>query len=248
MKELKHKFYVVFNMVLSIFAIISIYFAIADITNQIDMKNIYVLIIDIIIWITFTLDYIVRLFHAENKREFIKHNILDSLAIIPVPILSLFINSQVVGFLRLFRVLAFLDELRDGFKIFMKHRGVAYAVYILIITIVGASLGIYFVENGTTVTSLSDAFWWSIVTTTTVGYGDISPKTGIGRMIAVTLMLTGVCVFGIVMSAVAQILTEKKVSDEDLESEILDLSGLNKQQRIHIKQYLEFLKTQRGED
>lgn len=243
------KIHVCSNILLSSLAVVSIYFAVADITGQLNMRaNPTLIILDVIIWIIFTFDYIFRYIKSGDKRHYIKNNWLDSLAIIPVPFIAMITSASFVAWLRLFRVLAFFDELRDGFKVFMKHKGVAYAIYVLIIVVIGASLGIYFVEKGTTVNSLSDAFWWSIVTTTTVGYGDISPKTGVGRMIAVTLMLTGVSVFGIVMSSFAEMLTKKSVDEKDFENEFADLTGLNKTQKKSVYNYINFLKNQEGED
>ncbi len=237
------------NIILSSLAIVSIYLAIADITGQLIMRNnLSVMILDILIWLVFTFDYIYRYIKSEDKKHYVKNNWLDSLAIIPVPFIAMLTNSPLVAWLRLFRVLAFLDELRDGFSVFMKQKGVAYAIYILIVVVIGASLGIYFVEKGTTVNSLSDAFWWSIVTTTTVGYGDISPKTGVGRMIAVTLMLTGVSVFGIVMSSFADILTKKNSNLESCNSELVDISGLSEGSKRSIHSYIEFLRQQEGDN
>jgi voltage-gated potassium channel Kch len=62
-----------------------------------------------------------------------------------------------------------------------------------VIVTLGA-IGIFAVEHGTNqnITSLGDAFWWSIVTVTTVGYGDVSPVTAEGRPIAIVLMVVAV--------------------------------------------------------
>lgn len=52
--------------------------------------------------------------------------------------------------------------------------------------------------------SFQDALWWSFVTTTTVGYGDLSPVTGLGRIVAAVLMLVGI---GLIDSLTSSITT-----------------------------------------
>jgi voltage-gated potassium channel len=55
------------------------------------------------------------------------------------------------------------------------------------------------------VKSFGDALWWAVTTTTTVGYGDVYPRTGEGRIIAMGLMVTGIGVIGIFTATVASL-------------------------------------------
>ena len=56
---------------------------------------------------------------------------------------------------------------------------------------------------GGTIQTVGDGFWWAITTLTTVGYGDIYPTTTEGRFIAVGLMVSGICVLGVISATVA---------------------------------------------
>jgi len=56
---------------------------------------------------------------------------------------------------------------------------------------------------GATITTFRDAMWWAVVTTTTVGYGDYTPVTAAGRIIATAVMIVGVGLIGTVSASVA---------------------------------------------
>jgi voltage-gated potassium channel len=58
-----------------------------------------------------------------------------------------------------------------------------------------------------------DALWWAVVTATTIGYGDLSPVTVEGRLIAVVLMLTGIGVIGVFTATVASFFFEQERSE-----------------------------------
>ena len=66
------------------------------------------------------------------------------------------------------------------------------------------AIGIFAVERGqnNNIQSIGDALWWAVVTTTTVGYGDVSPVIGEGRLIAVSLMVVGIGFIGVFTATV----------------------------------------------
>ena len=83
---------------------------------------------------------------------------------------------------------------------------------ILIVAIVSLStIGIYLAEPDI---SLIDSLWWTIVTLTTVGYGDITPITTIGRLIAIIDMIIGIAILGIFSATLASILVDQKIKDD----------------------------------
>lgn len=67
-------------------------------------------------------------------------------------------------------------------------------------------------ENG--FTSLPVGLWWGIVTLTTVGYGDLVPKTGVGRFVAALLMVAGVALLGTVAASLASLFRMEDKADE----------------------------------
>ncbi|PTX59603.1 ion channel [Melghirimyces profundicolus] len=79
------------------------------------------------------------------------------------------------------------------------------SVIVATVIILWGSGGIYVLESEINegIENFSDAIWWAVVTTTTVGYGGISPATFGGRMIGVVLMITGIGLIGSVTASVA---------------------------------------------
>jgi voltage-gated potassium channel len=83
------------------------------------------------------------------------------------------------------------------------------------VILLGAT-GLYTIERGRneSLTSFPDALWWAFSTTTTVGFGDIVPATGEGRLISILLMLTGITVVGVFTATLASLFMIEDEEDE----------------------------------
>lgn len=83
------------------------------------------------------------------------------------------------------------------------------------VTLAGAAL-VWLVERNVNddLAEFSEALWWAIVTVTTVGYGDITPLTATGRIVAGLLMVVGIGTIGLLASSLASVLVVKKEEDE----------------------------------
>ncbi len=194
---------IVHEIVMGILAVIAIGIALFDILKG---NNIPILkILDYIIWIIFILDYVGRLIVSDKKITFIKSNIMDLIAILPFN--SLFRGFRlvrVIRFTRLFkltkfvRLVSFTGRGLKRCKEFLNTNGFKYMLIVTFLVIILGALGISFAEN----MQLKDALWWSFVTTTTVGYGDISPASDMGRIIACVLMLVGIGLIGSLTSTI----------------------------------------------
>ncbi len=143
---------------------------------------------------------------AADKKKFIKKNIPDLIAIIPFS--SLFRVARLARLtrlirlsktMRLFRAGVWLVRFKDKFKVFIKTNGMIYVVTITVCINLFGAVGIYFLEDMT----LVDSFWWAFVTITTVGYGDISPVTNMGKLLAAVLMLVGIGFIGMLTGTIA---------------------------------------------
>jgi voltage-gated potassium channel len=166
--------------------------------------------LQLVIWITwavFLLDYVARLSLAANRaRWFVRH--LVDLAVVALPLLRP---------LRLLRLLVLVAALQKAIGGAIRGRVVVYTVFSVVLLVYVASLAILETERfqpDSKITTFGDAVWWSITTVTTVGYGDLSPVTGTGRMIAVALMIGGISLVGVVTATLASWIIQR-VSEED---------------------------------
>ena len=98
---------------------------------------------------------------------------------------------------RLFRLIILFS--RSARIVESTNNRVLYTNLLSSTAVTNGALALYFQESsveGTKITSLGDAFWWAIVTVTTVGYGDVYPVTARGRIIGSFLMITGIAILG----------------------------------------------------
>ena len=72
------------------------------------------------------------------------------------------------------------------------------------------------------ITTFGDALWWAFVTITTVGYGDYSPVTVEGRLVAVGLMLGGIALIGLVTASLASWIVERVAAETTIHAEAVE--------------------------
>jgi voltage-gated potassium channel len=147
-------------------------------------------IISGLVWVAFVIDYVVRLALSPKRWDFVRSHPLD-LVMVLVPML---------------RVLRAILLVRRSFRNISTERIAGSLLTIVAIIVVAGALLEYAAEHnapGATITTVGTAFWWAIVTTTTVGYGDTYPVTQAGRVIASVIMLVGIGLIGTVSATVA---------------------------------------------
>lgn len=94
---------------------------------------------------------------------------------------------------------------------FLQRENLDRILLIIGIIIIASSISLSWVEPRL---SLADALWWSLVTLTTVGYGDIAPTTLGGRLIAIVDMIVGIGVLAAFSATLASILVERKIRED----------------------------------
>jgi voltage-gated potassium channel len=154
--------------------------------------------------VLFTIEYLMRLICVGQplRYAFSFFGIVDFLAVIPTYFSLLLPGTQyllvirILRILRVFRVLKLVPYLNAA-NLLAKalnasRRKIAVFVYVVLTLVTLAGSVMYVIEGETNgFTSIPRSIYWAIVTVTTVGYGDISPQTGLGQMLAAVLMLMG---------------------------------------------------------
>ncbi|MGF1589290.1 MAG: ion transporter [Pleurocapsa sp.] len=156
-------------------------------------------IVDLVILVIFAVEYLLRLWTAKNTQKFFFSffGVVDLIAILP-----LLIGWTDIRFIRVFRWFRILRVVRFwqfekqilGFKI--EDSIVSVRIFLTLFTLIFVYAGlIYQVEheiNSNHLVNFFDAFYFVVVTMTTVGYGDVTPLSQAGRLMTVLMIFTGV--------------------------------------------------------
>ncbi len=178
---------------------------------------------DVCIASIFLLEFCVRLARAPKRLVFLRQHWWELLASIPITssttqalrALNLLRIFRLIRLLRLLRLLARLKIIFDASTRFAEQTYLLYICTLAGIVIMSGALGFHYMEAGVNpnVHSLWDSFWWTVVTITTVGYGDIYPVTTGGRILAMFLMLGGIATVSAVTAVISAYLIRKKDCD-----------------------------------
>jgi voltage-gated potassium channel len=190
---------------------------------------------DTAICVLFFADFVVQLIAAPNRwHYFSRWGWIDLLS--SIPMVDAFRLGRAARIMRIFRVLRGVrsTKLLAGFLLDRRAESAFLAAALVsLLLVVFASVAILQFEHvdGANISSAQDAIWWSVVTITTVGYGDRYPITAEGRAIAAVLMTAGVGLFGTFSGFVASWFlapANKKRQSElhDLREEIISLRQL----------------------
>ncbi|HYF69682.1 MAG TPA: ion transporter [Ohtaekwangia sp.] len=181
--------------------------------------------------IIFSLEYLARLWAVPNKKKYVLSffGIVDLLSVLPTYLGLFFVGAhslmviRVIRLLRIFRILKLPRFVAGGQNLVhalnsSRHKIIVF-LFTVLTTVVIMGTVMYMVEGPEHgFTSIPRGIYWSIVTMTTVGYGDISPHTDLGQMLASILMILGYGVIavptGIVSAEMISLKTREKLSTQ----------------------------------
>ncbi len=177
---------------------------------------------DLVSVIIFTIEYVLRVWSSNHEEKY-KHSIkgrlrymlspgalIDLVAILPFYLhviigfdLRVLRILRLMRFFRLFRLTAYMKSAQMIVNVFRTRKNeLLLSLVLVIFLIIFSSCAIYFAEhlhpvNKDKFTSIPATIWWSVVTLTTTGYGDMYPMTTLGKALASVIMLTGVAFFAL---------------------------------------------------
>lgn len=234
---MKLKFYAVSKILLSILVSINLILILTSIIFSISTQYMAIVTFDIFVCFVLFLDFFIGFYQSTNRGLFIKKNWLELLVCIPFDL----ILSPFLGFnyLLVFKVIRFLLLILTFFNIvgeFLADTRLDEILGILLFIIIGSTLGLYLIDPS--MNNLFDNLWFVVVSITTVGYGDITPKTVYGKVFSLLLLVIGVFVFSAITGAISSYFMDNMLKEgsyhiHDLKEKVgkseIELEKLNHQ-------------------
>ena len=216
-------------------------------------------VIEIITVSLFILDYILRWNTADYRlgmksRSFVVYQftgwaIVDILSILPgLSILGrgfkIFRVTRLLRILRIFKLFRYSDKIQALGRVVRKEKGVLltvlgiaiFYVFITALIMFNAEPHVNPVTGATTFEDFFDALYWATVTLTTVGYGDLTPVTDIGRVVSMLSALFGVAIIalpsGVITASYMEELRSMKQKKEEENSTVTNESHENSEENL----------------
>jgi len=214
-----------FDIALLVGIMLSVIVVMLESVKTIDAK--YAIQFDSIEWfftLLFTLEYILRIYVINKPFKYIFsfYGIVDLLSILPT-YLGLFIGGaeslmviRTLRLLRVFRVLKLTRFIGDSNQLtaalYASRRKIMVFLFVVVAITIIAGTAMYLIEGSEHgFNSIPHSIYWAIVTLTTVGYGDISPETWGGQLLASILMIVGYGVIAVPTGIVTSEMTKSKI-------------------------------------
>ncbi|XP_033741897.1 potassium voltage-gated channel protein Shaw-like [Pecten maximus] len=190
-----------------------------ELASNADFENVLCHYMEHVITAFFTVEFVLRLITCPNKKEFLSGvlNLLDLILLLDsfgrilldlrsdlmetmTVVYDLLLYLQMFRVFRLFRTIEHIKAFKVlRYSLVTGMKDICVLVMYVMVTMCIFSNFIYFVENKSDFPSIPAAWWWSIVTMTTVGYGDVVPKTVFGKLIGCICALSGVVLFSLII-------------------------------------------------
>jgi voltage-gated potassium channel len=180
--------------------------------------------------ILFTIEYFLRIYSVYKPKSYIISffGLVDLLAILPTYLSLIFVSThyllviRALRLLRMFRIFKFGHHVNQG-KIILKSlknsipKITVFLYFVILMVIIFGSI-MYLIEGNqpnSNFDNIPRSIYWAIVTLTTVGYGDISPTTPLGQLVASMVMILGYAVIAVPTGIVSAELIQDNVSKKN---------------------------------
>ena len=179
---------------------------------------------DVTLSVIFVIEYVLRIFTAENKRAYVTsfYGLIDLVALLPL-LMHAAASLRVLRLLRVLRVLRLLKVTRytnaiDRYKLALKSVVAEATLFssVAAIFIISFAFLIYEVEHKSQpelYRNIFDSIWWAVISLTSVGYGDVYPVTAAGRMLTLAMVLTGMGIVAVPTALLASALSRVQVDE-----------------------------------
>ncbi|MGL4519828.1 MAG: ion transporter [Phocaeicola sp.] len=222
-----------FDITLILLILLSIVVVVLEsIASMQERLGFYLQVCESIFTVFFTVEYLLRIYCSPNRKKYLFSffGMIDLMATLPLylgwffdPMRYLLIvrTFRLIRIFRVFRLFGFLSE-GNMLLHSLRQSSRKILVFFLFVLILVISIGtiMYMIEGGGENSGFDDiptSIYWAIVTLTTVGYGDITPETPLGRFLSAVVMLLGYTIIAVPTGIVsASIMREQNIQQEEV--------------------------------
>lgn len=208
-----------FNFFLSILIVIDLILITLTLISDVG-ENLYytIVVFDTIICIILFIEFFTRFFDSDDRKRFLLKNWTELIAAIPFDLIMLpfVLNGsllRVFKVLKFIKVIALFSQFFETIDVFLKKTHLDEIFGITLLVVLASTLGLYLFDPS--INSLFDSLWFVLSTITTVGYGDILPQSGAGKIIGLITLIVGVLIFSTVTGAIASYFARAILLNED---------------------------------
>ncbi|MBR4448182.1 ion transporter [Methanobrevibacter sp.] len=178
------------------------------------------LIVCVLLWIEFIYSYL----HASNKKEYLKHNSISILGMLPIDFIF-FRALRLIKLIQLIKLFALARETEGKISKFLKQTYLDKIIVAMIIFVFSITVLINIVDSN--VNDILTALWYTIVSMTSTGYGDVIPATNLGKLIGMFAMVGGILIFASITAVISSLYMSRisKDNQDELKSKIDELNS-----------------------
>ena len=209
-----------FNIFFSILIIFDLVLITLTLISQVPDDLYYgIVAFDTILCIILLAEFFMRFFDSDNKKLFLLKNWTELIAAIPFDFLMLPFVLNLARFPKLMKVLKFIkvialfSQFFETLDVFLKKTHLDEILGFSLLVVLASTLALYLFDPS--INSLFDSLWFVLSTMTTVGYGDIMPQSGAGRIIGLLILIVGVLVFSTITGAMASFFARRVLMNEE---------------------------------
>lgn len=178
------------------------------------------LVVCAIMWVEFIYSYL----NADDKKTYLKNNSISVLGMLPIDIIF-FRALRLIKLLQLIKLFVLARETRGNISNFLKQTYLDKIILAAIIFIFSITVLIRLTDSN--IPDIFTALWYTIVSMTGTGYGDVVPATHLGKFIGMIAMIGGFLIFASITAVISSVYMSKISRDnrDNLESKINELTA-----------------------
>lgn len=208
-----------FNFFLSVLIIIDLILITLTLISEVGANLYYgIVVFDTVLCIILIIEFFTRLMDSDNKKRFLLKNWTELIAAIPFDLIMLpfVLNNahlRIFKILKFIKVIALFSQFFETIDVFLKKTHLDEIFGVTLLVVLASTLGLYLFDPS--INSLFDSLWFVLSTITTVGYGDVMPQSGPGKIIGLITLIVGVLIFSTVTGAIASYFARRVLMNED---------------------------------